>query len=85
MGDDCEMSPQGTDASELYELSSIASSLEQLGHRVTALAEAALAVDPTEQNFARLLDIKTSLADLASAEAAVDGFGEISGRKSPPV
>jgi hypothetical protein len=28
---------------ELYELSSIASSLEQLGHRVTALAEAALA------------------------------------------
>ena len=54
-------------------------------HRELKLAEAALAVDPTEQNFARLLDIKTSLADLASAEAAVDGFGEISGRKSPPV
>jgi hypothetical protein len=43
MGDDGEMSREGPEASELYELSSIASSLEQLGHRVTALAEAALA------------------------------------------
>ena len=54
-------------------------------HRELKLAEAALAVDPTEQNFARLLDIKSSLADLASAEAAVEGFGEMSGRKLPPV
>ena len=54
-------------------------------HRELKSAEAALAVDPTEQNFARLLDIKSSLADLASAEAAVDGYGEMSGRKLPPV
>jgi len=54
-------------------------------HRELRLAEAALATDPTEQNFARLLDIKSSLADLASAEAAVDGYGEMSGRKLPPV
>ena len=54
-------------------------------HRELKSAQAALAADPTEQNFARLLDIKSSLADLASAEAAVDGFGELSGRKLPPV
>ena len=48
-------------------------------HKELKLAEAALAADPTEQNFARLLDIKASLADLANAEAAVEGFGEISG------
>jgi DNA primase len=49
------------------------------------LAEKALAEDPNEQNFARLLDIKQDLADLAGAEAAVDGFGEQSGRNSAPV
>ncbi|MGO9742896.1 MAG: DNA primase [Roseiarcus sp.] len=54
-------------------------------HRELKSAEAALAAEPTEQNFVRLLDIKSSLADLASAEAAVDGFGELSGRKLPPV
>ena len=48
-------------------------------------AEAALATEPSEQNFARLLDIKSSLAELATAEAAVDGFGEMSGRRLPPV
>jgi DNA primase len=49
------------------------------------LAEKALAEDPNEQNFARLLDIKQDLADLAGAEAAVDGFGEQSGRTSAPL
>jgi DNA primase len=38
-----------------------------------------------EQNFARLRDIKASLADLANAEAASEGFGAASGRKAPPV
>ena len=38
-----------------------------------------------EQNFARLRDIKENLADLANAEAAIEGFGELSGRKAPPV
>jgi DNA primase len=53
------------------------------------LAEKALAIeaDPeiNEQNFGMLRDIKQNLADLANAEAAIEGFGELSGRKSPPV
>jgi DNA primase len=53
------------------------------------LAEKALAIeaDPeiNEQNFGRLRDIKGNLADLANAEAAIEGFGELSGRRAPPV
>jgi DNA primase len=49
------------------------------------LAEQALAADPTEQNLARLRDIKANLADLANAEAAIEGFGSLSGRGSPPL
>ncbi|MBV9286666.1 MAG: DNA primase, partial [Hyphomicrobiales bacterium] len=49
-------------------------------NRELKLAERSLAAEPTDQNFARLLDIKAHLADLAHAEAAVDGFGEGSGR-----
>jgi DNA primase len=52
-------------------------------NRELKLAERSLAAEPNEQNFARLLDIKTHLADLAHAEAAIDGFGEHSGRASP--
>ena len=54
-------------------------------HKDLKLAEAALAADPTEQNLARLLDIKANLADLAHAEAASEGFGETSGRRMPAV
>ena len=54
-------------------------------HKDWKLAEAALAAEPTEQNLARLLDIKANLADLANAEAAIEGFGELSGRKEPAV
>jgi DNA primase len=49
------------------------------------LAEQALAADPTDQNLARLRDIKANLADLANAEAAIEGFGRLSGRGSPPL
>ena len=53
------------------------------------LAERALAIDATpeinEQNFGMLRDIKENIADLANAEAAIEGFGDLSGRKSPPV
>jgi DNA primase len=53
------------------------------------LAEKALASDAgaeaNEQNFAKLCDIKGNLADLANAEAAVEGFGGLSGRLAPPV
>ena len=54
-------------------------------HRELKIAERSLAAEPTEQNFARLLDIKTHLADLADAEAAIDGFGEHSGRASSAI
>ncbi len=49
-------------------------------NRELKLAERSLADEPNEQNFARLLDIKTHMADLAHAEAAIDGFGDLSGR-----
>jgi DNA primase len=49
-------------------------------HRDLKLAERSLAAEPNELNLARLLDIKANLADLADAEAAIDGFGDQSGR-----
>jgi len=54
-------------------------------NRELKLAERSLADEPNEQNFARLLDIKAHLADLAEAEAAIDGFGELSGRPSSSI
>ncbi|THD42295.1 MAG: DNA primase [Bradyrhizobium sp.] len=54
-------------------------------NRELKLAEQALAADPTEQNLARLLDIKANLVDLADAEAAIEGFGSRSGRGSSPL
>jgi DNA primase len=54
-------------------------------NRELKLAEQALAADATEQNLARLLDIKANLADLANAEAAIEGFGSLSGRGSTPL
>ncbi len=54
-------------------------------NRELKAAEQALAADPTEQNLARLLDIKANLADLANAEAAIEGFGDFSGRGSAPL
>ncbi len=51
-------------------------------NRELKLAERSLADEPNEQNFARLLDIKAHLAELANAEAAIDGFGDLSGRSS---
>ena len=54
-------------------------------HRDLKLAERSLATEPNELNLARLLDIKANLADLADAEAAIDGFGDRSGRVSSVV
>jgi len=54
-------------------------------HRDLKLAERSLAVEPNELNLARLLDIKANLADLADAEAAIDGFGDGSGRASSAI
>jgi len=54
-------------------------------NRELKLAERSLAAEPNEQNFARLLDIKSYIADFAHAEAAIDGFGEQSGRTSSTI
>jgi DNA primase len=49
------------------------------------LAEKALAEDFSEQNFARLRDIRENLADLAGIEAVVEGFGDLSGRQGQAI
>jgi DNA primase len=54
-------------------------------NRELKLAEGSLAAEPSERNFARLQDIKANLADLAHAEAAIDGFGDRSGRASSTI
>jgi DNA primase len=54
-------------------------------HSDLKLAERLLATEPNELNLARLLDIKTNLADLADGEAAIDGFGDQSGRISSAI
>ena len=54
-------------------------------NRELKLAERSLAAEPNELNRARLLDIKANLADLAHAEAAIDGFGDQSGRASSAI
>ncbi|HEY1864138.1 MAG TPA: DNA primase [Roseiarcus sp.] len=54
-------------------------------HRDLKLAERLLATEPNELNLARLLDIKANLADLADAEAAIDGFGGGSGHVSSAI
>jgi len=54
-------------------------------HRDLKLAEQSLAAEFNELNLARLADIKENLADLADMEAAIDGFGDGSGRTSSAI
>ena len=54
-------------------------------HRELKLAEIALGEDASEINLARLADIQTDLASLEGTEAAIEGFGDLSGVKKPPV
>jgi DNA primase len=54
-------------------------------HRDLKLAERSLATEPNELNLARLRDIKANLADLGDGEAAIDGFGDQSGRISSAI
>ena len=49
-------------------------------HRELVSAEAALAKDACEANFARMRDIQEQLSALTGTEAAVEGFGASSGR-----
>jgi len=44
--------------------------------------QALLADNPNERDHARLKDIQTQLSALEGAEAAVEGYGSLSGRPS---
>lgn len=50
-------------------------------HKELKIAEEALAVDASDSNLARLIDIQNQLARADGTEALVEGFGELSGRK----
>src|SRR5215468_7639951 len=43
-------------------------------------AERALGEEPSEQNFARLQDVRAQLSSLEGTEASIEGFGALSGR-----
>jgi DNA primase len=49
-------------------------------HKELKAAEAALATDPTEENYRHLVEIQTQFRDVQTPEALIDGFGVSSGR-----
>ena len=49
-------------------------------HRELKAAEAALANEPTEENYHHLLDIQSQFRDAQATEALIEGFGASSGR-----
>ena len=49
-------------------------------HRELRLAEQALAQEPTEENYARLIDVQAQMRNAQATEALIDGFGISSGR-----
>jgi DNA primase len=49
-------------------------------HRELQLAQSALGMEASEANLHRLMDIQEQLSALGGTEAAVDGFGALSGR-----
>jgi DNA primase len=51
-------------------------------HKELNDAEAALAGEPSEANFARLVDIQKQLANAEGMEALIEGFGSSSGRQA---
>jgi DNA primase len=49
-------------------------------HKELKAAEAALATDPTEENYRHLVEIQAQFRDVQAPEALIDGFGVSSGR-----
>jgi DNA primase len=49
-------------------------------HMELKAAEAALAAEPTEENYRQLLDIQTQFRNVQATEALIEGFGVLSGR-----
>jgi DNA primase len=54
-------------------------------HKELKDAEAALAVDPSEVNLARMVDIQQQLSSADNIDAAIEGFGLYSGRHARSV
>lgn len=44
-------------------------------------AEAALATDPTDENYRHLVEVQAQLRELQAAEALIEGYGVLSGRQ----
>ena len=49
-------------------------------HKELKDAESALAIEPSEANLARLVDIQNQLVKTEGTEALIEGFGSSSGR-----
>ena len=49
-------------------------------HKELKAAEAALATDPTDENYRHLVEIQAQFRDVQAPEALIDGFGVLSGR-----
>ena len=49
-------------------------------HKELKAAEAALATDPTEENYRHLVEIQAQFRAVQAQEALIDGFGVSSGR-----
>ena len=44
------------------------------------MAEAALAAEPTDENYRHLVEIQNQFRDVQATEALIEGFGVSSGR-----
>jgi DNA primase len=49
-------------------------------HKELKAAEAALATDPTEENYRHLVEVQAQFRDVQATEALIEGFGVSSGR-----
>jgi DNA primase len=49
-------------------------------HRELKQAEAALASDPTDENYRHLVEIQAQFRDVQATDALIEGFGVSSGR-----
>jgi DNA primase len=49
-------------------------------HRELKAAEAALATEPTDENYRHMLEIQAQFRDAQATEALIEGFGIPSGR-----
>ena len=85
-GGACAPKPQTSDAEHVLRQTMALQRSSGALNRELKLAEQALAADPTEQNFARLLDIKANLADLGERRGGDRGvWRTFRARPSPSI